>query len=139
LQAVAEWFSIEVIDGGFSAGSWADGYGDELIWAAQELGISDWSWARHSWGVVLEIELPDELAWEQYLASPAVRAALDAVPDPVHGLITYKGRGGSAGSRNPRKPRPLIGAGAAALPLPERFDELDDWFVPEPARVMITR
>jgi hypothetical protein len=137
---VPEWFSIEVIDGRTSAGIWADAHGDDLIWAGQELGLSDWSWARHSWGVVLEIELPDELAWEQYLASPAVRAALDAVPDPAFGLITYKGRGGSAGSRNPRKPRPIIGAGAAELPLPDLFDLLDeDWRVPEAPRVALLR
>jgi hypothetical protein len=124
---VSEWFSIEVIDGRTSAGLWADAHGDELIWAGQELGLSDWHVDRHSWGVVIELELPDELAWEQYLALPAVRAALDAVPDPAFGLITYRGRGGSSGARTPRKPRPMAGAGAAALPLPDIFDGLEDW------------
>jgi len=47
-----------------------------------------------------------------------VQAALDAVPDPVSGLIVYKGRGGSAGRLRPRRPRPLAGAGAVALPIP---------------------
>ena len=38
------------------------------------------------------------------------------MPDPVSGLLIYKGRGGSAGRVQPRKrPRPLIGSGAAAL------------------------
>ena len=46
-------------------------------------------------------------------------AALDAVPDPVTGVLVYRGRGGSSGKRNPRKPRPLIGSGSAALPMPE--------------------
>jgi hypothetical protein len=48
-----------------------------------------------------------------------VRAALDAAPDPVHGLLLHRGRGGSAGSRQPRRPRPFTGAGSAALPIPE--------------------
>jgi hypothetical protein len=47
-----------------------------------------------------------------------VQAALDAVPDPVNGLLVYRGRGGGAGSVSPRKPRPSAGAGAMALPEP---------------------
>jgi hypothetical protein len=129
---VPEWFSIEVIDGSSTASQWADAHGDALIWAAQEHGATDWDWARHSWGVILELELPDEATWEAYLASAAVRAALDAVPDPAFGLLTYRGRGGSAGSRDPRRPRPLIGSGAAALPVPV---EDDVWR--EPERVLL--
>ena len=30
----------------------------------------------------------------------------------------YRGRGGTAGARAPTRPRPLAGAGSAALPLP---------------------
>src|SRR5689334_9073305 len=131
---MAEWFSIEVIDGSFAARLWADAHGDEVIWLAQEHGATDWSWHEHTWGVVLEIELADEDAWERFLESAGVRAALDAVPDPAFGLITYRGRGGSAGARDPRKPKPIIGAGAAELPSPtwDLFDS-DDW-LPEPAR-----
>lgn len=69
-------------------------------------------------GVVLEVELPDEFAWDILLTAPAVRAALDAMPDPVGGLLVHRGRGGSAGVRWPRRPRPLAGAGAVALPEP---------------------
>jgi hypothetical protein len=47
-----------------------------------------------------------------------VQAALDAVPDPVNGLLVYRGRGGGAGSVSPRRPRPGAGAGAMALPEP---------------------
>jgi hypothetical protein len=65
-----------------------------------------------------------------------VRAALDAVPDPAFGLITYRGRGGSSGARDPRKPKPIVGAGAAALPLPA-FDVLDDDWMPEPTRAPV--
>ena len=115
---VAEWFSIEVIDGSSSARSWSEKYGDALIYAAQLEGAADWEWRYLSWGVVLEVELPDEAAWEAFREAPAVTAALDAVPDPVSGLILHRGRGGSSGARNPRRPRPLAGAGAAALPVP---------------------
>lgn len=119
-----EWFSIEVLHGEFTASSWADSHGDALVWAAQEHGVTDWNWHRHSWGVVLEIELADEFVWERFKESPGVLAALDAVPNPVSGLMLYRGRGGSAGARNPRRPRPLSGSGAVSLPPPEPHDDL---------------
>jgi hypothetical protein len=37
-------------------------------------------------------------------------------PTRVMGLLIYPGRGGSAGRNQPRKPRPIAGAGAAPLP-----------------------
>ena len=116
------WMSIEVIDGAFGASLWADAHGDALSEAALLHGATDWGWHRHTWGVVFEVEMPGEAAWDAFMASPGVVAALDAVPDPVAGLIVYKGRGGSAGTRDPRRPRPLIGAGSAALPLPPLED-----------------
>lgn len=133
---MGEWFSIEVIDGRTSARAWSEGFGDALIWTAQEHGATDWSWHEHSWGVVLELELADEAAWEALQAAAAFRAALDAVPDPVFGLILHRGRGGSAGTRTPRKPRPFAGAGSMALPLPE---PLDDFVVPPTERVLLLR
>jgi hypothetical protein len=122
------WFSIEVLDGASSASLWADAHGDAIIESSLLSGASDWSWHRHTWGVVLELEFEDELAFENFRNLPSIIAALDNVPDPVTGLIVYKGRGGSAGRSQPRKPRPLAGAGAAALPLP--WDVLDDIFGP---------
>jgi hypothetical protein len=120
---VSEWFSIEVFDGAFSAQQWADAYGDDLVWLAQRHSAADWEWHQHSWGVVLELELADEESWDAFLSSPLVRAALDAVPDPAFGLITYRGRGGSSGARQPRRPKPFAGAGAAALPLPSEPEQ----------------
>lgn len=121
---MAEWFSIEVLDGEFSASAWAERYGDALIWmAAQDHAATDWNWHRHSWGVVLEIELADEFAWERFQSAAAVRSALEAVPSPAFGLMLYRGRGGSAGARQPRRPRPFAGAGAVALSLPEDAEE----------------
>ena len=130
---MGEWFSIEVFDGGSSAQRWADVHGDSLIYAAQEEGLTDWSWHRHPWGVVLEVELPDERAWDRLRESPAVRAALDAVPDPVTGLILYRGRGGSSGTRQPRRPKPFAGAGAVALPFPVE----EEMVGPEPRRQLV--
>jgi hypothetical protein len=115
---MAEWFSIEVLDGSSSARAWKEAYGDAVVAVAHTEGVSDWVWHEFRWGVLLEVELPDEFAWDRLLAAPAVRAALEAVPDPVAGLLVHRGRGGSAGDRWPRRPRPLASGGAAALPEP---------------------
>jgi hypothetical protein len=115
---VSAWYSIEVFDGATSASVWAEAYRDVLMETAVTSGASDWSWHRHTWGVVFEVSFADEQAWEKYANLPVVRAALDAVPDPVTGVIVYRGRGGSSGAPFPRRPRPLIGSGSAALPLP---------------------
>ena len=123
------WFSIEVFDGASPASLWSEAWGDAIIESAFSGGASDWSWHRHTWGVVLELEFEDETAFDRFRNLTIVQAALDAVPDPVSGLIVYKGRGGSAGRVQPRKPKPLAGAGAAALPLPhELFFDEDDLF-----------
>ena len=110
--------SLEIFDGGFSAATWAAGHGDALTEAALAGGARNWSWHTHDWGVIFEVEFDDEEAWERFVNSAAVKAALDAVPEPVNGLLIYRGRGGSSSRPVPRRPRPLAGAGAAALPLP---------------------
>jgi hypothetical protein len=69
--------------------------------------------------VVLEVAFAEEGRWERFYGLPAVQAALDATPDPVKGLVVHRGRGGSAGTRLPRRPRPLAGAGAVELPEPD--------------------
>lgn len=115
--------SIEIFNGDAStAASWADAWGDALIETGLRDGLVDWEWHRSQWGVILELAFEDEDAWDRFRQAPTVTGALDAVPDPVSGLIIYRGRGGTGSSRQPRKPRPLAGAGAAALPLPD-FDE----------------
>lgn len=115
---MAEWFSIEVLNGSTSARPWFEAYGDLLAGIALSHGASDWCWVDQPWGFLLEVELPDEAAWDEFRAHATVKAALDAVPDPVNGLLVHRGRGGSSGTRRPRRPRPLSGSGAAALPLP---------------------
>jgi uncharacterized protein YdeI (YjbR/CyaY-like superfamily) len=48
-----------------------------------------------------------------------LRAALDAVPDPVSGVLVYPHRGGGDGCRQPARPRPRVAGDAAAQPLPD--------------------
>jgi hypothetical protein len=115
---VSAWFSIEVLDGAASASGWAEVWSDALVETALFGGATDWSWHRHSWGVVFEVEFADETAWDVFRVQAAVTAALDTVPDPVTGVIVYRGRGGSAGRSERRKPKPMSGSGSAALPLP---------------------
>jgi hypothetical protein len=111
------WWSIEVFDGpARPARAWQDALGGALTEAAVTNGAYDWKWHTHTWGVLFEIAFASDERWHTYRDLPVVRAALDAVPDPVHGLMIYPGRGGSAGRNLPRKPRPIAGAGAAPLP-----------------------
>jgi hypothetical protein len=129
---MAEWWTIEVLDAELPAESWRGGYGATLVRVAVEHGAVDWFWRNTSSGVVLELLFGDDsvVAWHGWGAFrdvPAVRAALDAVPDPVNGLLMYPGLGGSSGSLVPRRPRPRLGAGALELPEPE----------PEPLRHLV--
>ena len=119
---VGEWWSIEVADGEFSAASWKDTHGRDLIRTALEHGAEDWAWVERPWGVVLELCFPEDSTvggWSAFREATLVKAALDAVPDPVNGLLMYPGRGGSSGARVPRKPKPAPAAAAAALPEPD--------------------
>ena len=126
-ERVSEWWSIEVADGEFSAASWKDSYSRGLIRTALEYGVEDWAWVECPWGVVLELCFPDVSpagGWSAFRDAALVKAALDAVPDPVNGLLMYQGRGGSSGARVPRRPKPAPAGVAAALPEPEPHDEM---------------
>jgi hypothetical protein len=117
--------SIEVFDGEFAASSWSAAHGDDVIGAAVWCGARSWRWHQLPWGVVLELSFDDEAQWDELRDSLALRTALDAVPDPVSGVLVYRGFGGSGASGVPRRPRPLAGSGAAALPLPVELFDLD--------------
>ena len=115
-----EWLTIEVLDGGVPASEWRRSYEDVLVESAISQGAVYWEWHDTRWGVVLELAFrDDDDRWERYRVLPVIRAALDAVPDPLHGLIVYRGRGGGAGASVPRHPRPRPGADAAPLPIAE--------------------
>jgi hypothetical protein len=102
------------------------------------MGAKDWSWHHHTWGVVLELGFDDAKSWDTWRALPHVQAALDAVPDPISGLIVYRGRGGTSGASRPRRPRPLAGSGSAALPLPWEWQNEGPALLPSvPVRFLI--
>jgi hypothetical protein len=115
---VAEWLTVEVVDAAVPASGWRRAHGEDLVETAVTWGAVYWDWHETPWGVVLELVFPDDDRLAGFRDSPALLAALDAAPDPVHGLAVYRGRGGTAGAREPRHPRPLPLAGAAAWPLP---------------------
>ena len=116
---MSEWWSIEVFDGEqLLARRWKESYQDELIEAALTNGAVHWEWHEHRYGVVFEVLFDTDAQWAEFRTLPVIRAALDAVPDPVNGLLVYRGRGGGAGPRKPRKPRPAPGSSALARPEP---------------------
>jgi hypothetical protein len=122
----ADWWSIEVFDTDIPAAVWRDAQQQALIESALTNGALSWEWHQHSWGVVFEVSFTDEDQWDRWRNLPGTRAALDAVPDPVNGLVVYRGRGGSSGSPVPRRPRPAPGAAAVELPGADERDEVLD-------------
>ena len=116
---MAEWWSIEVFSGDkLPASGWRYAYEDQLTEAAITHGAMYYEWHDSEYGVVFEVLFRDDEQWEAFRALPAVRAALDGVPDPVNGLLIYRGRGGTAGGRKPNKPKPAPGAAALELEEP---------------------
>ena len=122
---MAEWWSIEVLHGEVSAFRWQEQHDSALIEAALTNGVRDGAWHADGWGVVFEVLFDAEEQWDAFCALPVVRAALDAVPDPVNGLLIYRGRGGGAGAREPRRPAPAPGSAAVSLPAPAGEPYLD--------------
>src|SRR4051812_7512713 len=84
-----QWWSIEVLNGPFSAQRWRDAHGRALFEAAVTHRALDWSWHETEWGLVLEVEFPDAESWSAFRRLPGVQAALDAVPDPARGLFVF--------------------------------------------------
>lgn len=124
---MAEWWSIEVFHGEkLPASRWRDTYEDMLTEAAITHGAVYWEWQEFTYGVIFEVCFGSDEQWEAFRDLPTVRGALDAVPDPINGLLVYRGRGGAAGSRKPRKPKPAPSAAALELdePLEERLIDL---------------
>ena len=87
-RGVSDWWSIEVFDASeLPARRWKDSYQDDLTEAALTNGALEWAWHEHRYGVVFEVLFDSDEQWEAFRALPAVRSALDGVPDPVNGLI----------------------------------------------------
>jgi hypothetical protein len=125
IAIVAEWWSIEVLNGEVSAFRWQEQHDSALIEAALTNGVCDGAWHADRWGVVFEVLFGTEEQWDAFRSLPVVRAALDAVPDPVSGLLIYRGRGGGAGVREPRRPKPAPSSAAVLLPGPGDEPYLD--------------
>jgi hypothetical protein len=122
---VSHWLTIEVQHGALSADRWRRVHGESLIEAAVTNGARSWEWHTPRWGVIMELEFADEDARDRFRSLPAVTAALDAVPDPVNGVLVYPGRGGGSGAGKPRRPRPAPAAGAAEVHEPgDQFIDL---------------
>ena len=118
-DGMAEWWSIEVFSGDkLPASAWRYAYEDELTEAAITNGALYYEWHDSQYGVIFEVLFPNDEQWESFRSLAGVRAALDGVPDPVNGLIIYRGRGGAAGSPKPRKPKPAPSAAALELEEP---------------------
>jgi hypothetical protein len=116
---MAEWWSIEVFSGDkLPASGWRYAYEDGLTEAAITHGAMYYEWHDTEYGVIFEVLFTGDEQWEAFRALPAVRAALDGVPDPINGLLVYRGRGGAAGGRKPRKPKPAPRAAALELEEP---------------------
>ena len=110
IAIVAEWWSIEVLHGEVSAFRWQEQHDSALIEAALTNGVRDGAWHADRWGVVFEVLFDTEEQWEAFRGLPVVRAALDAVPDPVsrgRGLRKEQTDRRSHGGRAARpRPRP---------------------------------
>lgn len=116
---MADWWSIEVFHGeALRATRWKDAYADVFAEAALTNGALSWEWHEHPHGVVFEVRFREEEQWDAFRDLPLIRTALDAVPDRAAGLLIYRGRGGGASSRKPRKPRPSPSAAAVELDEP---------------------
>ena len=123
---MAEWWSIEVFHAErLPASRWRDAYEDVLTEAAVTHGALYWEWHEYQYGVIFEVCFGGDEQWEAFRNLPTVRGALDAVPDPVSGLLVYRGRGGAAGARKPRKPKPAPSAAALELEEPEEERRID--------------
>jgi hypothetical protein len=119
---MAEWWTVEVFSGDKQpASAWRYSYEDMLTAAAISHGALSWDWYDSEYGVVFEVCFATDKQWEAFRSLATVKGALDAVPDPVNGLLVYRGRGGAAGSRKPRGPRPA--PSAAAMELAEPIEE----------------
>jgi hypothetical protein len=117
----ADWWSIEILDSGHavtSATAWRDAYAQTLAESLVTNGAASWEWFEYSWGVVLEVAFTEERLWLDWKSLPGTQAALDAVPDPVAGLLVHRGHGGASGSYVPAPPRIPPAADRVALPDP---------------------
>jgi hypothetical protein len=105
IAVAAQWWSIEVMHGEVSAFRWQERHDSALIEAALTSEVRDGAWHADRRGVIFEVLFDTGHQRETFLSLPVVRAALDAVPDPVNGLLIYRGRRAAAAPQ-PSRPKP---------------------------------
>lgn len=115
---MAWWMSVEIFDGAFPARVWADAHQDSLAETALTNGALDWEIKRTGDSVVFEVAFATEAQWLAFRQLEPVQNALRTAPDPLAGVIIYRGRSTDLGTLAPRKPKPRIGTGSGALTLP---------------------
>jgi hypothetical protein len=103
IGATAPWRSIEVRHGEASAYRWQEQNDSALTEAALASGVRDGAWRADGRGVVFEVLFDTEEQWEAFHGQPVVRTALDAVPDPVNGLLISLGRCAAAAGPGPSR------------------------------------
>ncbi len=133
-----DYWTVEVMNGSStSAARWQDAHGERLVEAALTHGAQNWHWVSREWGVIFEVAFAVDTVWLRFRDTPAVRAALDGVPDSVNGLLIYHGRGGSSAAGIGRRPRPSPMRGGAELPQPEHLpDPPERWLGPQESRTL---
>lgn len=109
------WGSIEIFNGTDAAQIWADTHIDALVESAISQGAIDWNRNKTAWGVVLEVQFETDKSWKDFIESSSFKEIINRVPDPVNGVLIYRGRSidGGRSARRPRPPR--SGAGGAAV------------------------
>jgi len=65
-----------------------------------------------------EVLFKAEQQWQAFRDLPTVRVALDAVPDPVSGLLIYRGRGAEQMPASHAGPSPRPAPSAVSCPNP---------------------
>jgi hypothetical protein len=122
-MTAADWWAIEIADSEHaetSAAAWRDAYAQTLGESLVTNGAVLWEWFEHSWGVILEVAFREERTWLNWRSLPGTQAALDAVPDPLNGLLVHRGHGGTSGGYVLNVPRIPPPADRVALPEPAR-------------------
>jgi hypothetical protein len=118
------WLTVAVIDDiptndapRVSARLWWENLGMRMVGAALQFSPQDFEVTFRTWGVVFEVSFASDAFATAYRESPAMLSVLEQLGSLRVEVTSGRG-GGTTRARLPRRPRPLLGSGAAELPLP---------------------
>jgi hypothetical protein len=125
------WLTVAVIDNiptddapRVSARLWWENQGMRMVGAAVQFSAQDFKITFRSWGVVFEVCFANDLLADAFRDSAAMQSVMEQLGSLRVEVTSGRG-GGTTRSRLPRRPRPLLGSGAAELPLPlEEYEEI---------------